>query len=505
MFKKLTAIFAILFYYSIAPAQWVQIGNDIRDTSYAFGDAIALNDNGNIIAAAARDGAVSVYQNRNNTWEQVGPTIVKHKFDNLGESNLVINGLGNIIAYNTPVQILKFDGLKWTQMGSTIDTSSLGFSMSINDTGNVLVASKLSQGYSMINENKIFVYHYHNENWELYGENKSSFDTLRVDGRSVSLNADGTILAASNGIIVQVFKLEDNKWIPFGDMIRSSHPGFIFGEEVLLSNDGLTLAVAAYGWPAWGGGHNTFASVYEYTDGAWRQKGGDIEYEWNEYVRISINGKGDIVSCCYDYYEGGRDSYVKVFGYNGTYWEQRGQSIIGEGGKGPKTVNLNNEGNILAIGEPNYVDTITNITGRVRIFKLCDTYSHIYITEPYIYYMPDGTEITYSGVYNDTIPNSAGCDSIISYNVTIENEPISLLSIDTTSIKLYPNPTKGIVYFEGYNLQSIDNIQVISVYGSEVDHEVTGNTINLGTNSKGIYFIRFRFNDKIVMKKIILE
>lgn len=502
-FKQFTTIFIILFCYSIATAQWVEIGSYISDTTYVLGTVVALNDSGNIIASSAEEGAVSVYQNHNNNWEQVGSTIVKHKFDDLNGCQLAINGPGNILAYNTPVQILKFEGLDWVQMGSTIDTSSLGYSLGINDTGNVLIASKVLQDYSMINKKSIFIYKYQDENWDLYGEKRSEYDTLTVEGRAVTINSDGTIFAASSGSIVQVFKLEDNKWQPFGDTIKSS--GFLPGEELKLSDDGLTISTVNLEYPGWGGGLSSYIAVYEYTNGTWKQKGNDINYDGNIRITASMNAAGDVIACHSKTYSAEPLSNVKVYGFNGTDWEQRGQSFIGEGGKGPKDVSLNAEGNILAIGESEYADTINGVNGRVRVFKMCDTYNQIFVTEPDIYYMPDETEITKSGVYNDTVQNNAGCDSIISYNVTIENEISGLPDTDNPLIEIYPNPTKGIIVLKGGNLNSIENVQVISITGSEVDYKIYGNTIDLGTNSNGIYVIRFYLNDKLIMKKVILE
>ena len=56
----------------------------------------------------------------------------------------------------------------------------------------------------------------------------------------------------------------------------------------------------------------------------------------------------------------------------------------------------------------------------------------------------NGTSYTESGTYVQTIPNSVGCDSTITLNLTIN--AMSVLENNQEYYYVYPNPTKGIVH-----------------------------------------------------------
>jgi hypothetical protein len=56
-----------------------------------------------------------------------------------------------------------------------------------------------------------------------------------------------------------------------------------------------------------------------------------------------------------------------------------------------------------------------------------------------VYNAPSGVTYTTSGIYNDTILNAAGCDSIITIDLTMSFTGIS--EYELGSIELYPNPS----------------------------------------------------------------
>jgi hypothetical protein len=85
-----------------------------------------------------------------------------------------------------------------------------------------------------------------------------------------------------------------------------------------------------------------------------------------------------------------------------------------------------------------YNDTIPNSIGCDSIMTITvninnSTTSSFSVSSCNSYTVPSGDETyTVSGTYNDTIPNSAGCDSIMTINVTINNPPVVTLSGNTS-------------------------------------------------------------------------
>ncbi len=79
--------------------------------------------------------------------------------------------------------------------------------------------------------------------------------------------------------------------------------------------------------------------------------------------------------------------------------------------------------------------------------------------------------------------------------------------LENIDIKIYPNPTTGIFLIEG---QNIKNIEIIDITGKTIKtlqgiQNFKAYKIDLGNNSKGIYFIRLIKEDCVIFKKVILN
>ena len=78
-------------------------------------------------------------------------------------------------------------------------------------------------------------------------------------------------------------------------------------------------------------------------------------------------------------------------------------------------------------------------------------------------------------------------------------------------IVIYPNPSKGIIYFKQNDSNSISRMFLVSVY------DITGKTVvekrinesnkelDLTLLEKGLYFVKFQLDNNVFVKKIILE
>ena len=95
----------------------------------------------------------------------------------------------------------------------------------------------------------------------------------------------------------------------------------------------------------------------------------------------------------------------------------------------------------------------------------------------------------------------AAVDDVYLYDENIVSSVEDIIA----NIDVFPNPTKGIVYFD---LDKEYQIKVVNVLGEEIlskQLNITENTIDLTEFSDGIYYIKF-YNDKFIeTKKIILE
>ena len=72
-------------------------------------------------------------------------------------------------------------------------------------------------------------------------------------------------------------------------------------------------------------------------------------------------------------------------------------------------------------------------------------------------------------------------------------------------IKVYPNPTEGVVFIEG----ELSQLQVYDNWGQEASYQLStvtnGVRVDLSMNKKGIYLLRFRQGGKVSYKRIILK
>lgn len=106
------------------------------------------------------------------------------------------------------------------------------------------------------------------------------------------------------------------------------------------------------------------------------------------------------------------------------------------------------------------------------------------------YTAPSGAVFTTSGQYQDTIPNQAGCDSLISINLTVNNDVADTLT--ETACKSYTVPSGNAIYTtSGTYLDTIptvagcDSLLTINLTVNVVDTSVTDSGATLTSNAAG--------------------
>ena len=141
-----------------------------------------------------------------------------------------------------------------------------------------------------------------------------------------------------------------------------------------LSYDGNIVAVASVNDDSEGSdsGH---ARIFEYTNTQWTQMGGDIDGEnagdnLGRDIAIAENGHTVIVGlkdCDND-----NDGCAKVYKWDGTTWNQHGQTIFGgtDAAYFGNCVSISEHGTVVAVGDPS--------GGFIRMFEFNGTLTVLY-------------------------------------------------------------------------------------------------------------------------------
>ena len=318
LFSFLLSFFSFL---SVSAQNWIQLGQDIISdippvppiTGSAalldyFGEEVAISDVGDIIA------------------------ISDHRADNSSSVGIT--------------KVFKWNGVSWSQMGqdiSSIDNGSSGWSVALSSDGNTIAIAE-----------------------------PSPF---------------GNVSSTQFGLVA-VYQFDNlaNTWIQLGSNIITNLGGAWFGKSVSLSNDGSILAVGAHLASSGSGVLGTLtqwhgaAQIFKYNGSSWIQQGSDIvgdlinggKFGWD--IELSSDGNRIIIGANQEPGSGySGPGYVKVFEWNGSSWNQLGNTIFGEytTGKCGEAVSISDNGNIIAIGEPENDGTFQGFgsVGSVRVFE----------------------------------------------------------------------------------------------------------------------------------------
>lgn len=196
----------------------------------------------------------------------------------------------------------------------------------------------------------------------------NEFTTGSEFGLSVDISSDGTIISVgayghneSAGFlahgIVQVFKNIDNVWTQIGESIWGENSQD-FAVFTSLNSDGNVLAIGAYGNDD-GGDFSGHVRVFENVNNVWTQIGSSIagtnSGDWAG-KSLSLNSNGNIVAVGSPFNDddGIESGHVRVYENINNVWTQIGSAIVGENSedRAGSSVSLNSSGNIIAIGSP---------------------------------------------------------------------------------------------------------------------------------------------------------
>lgn len=274
----------------------------------------------------------------------------------------------NIINHFLSIVLISFSlySHAQTQIGSDIDGLSagdtFGTSVSISSDGTIVAAS----AYGAINEDsRLRVFKNIGGVWTLYGTDSNGENFGGIVSFSVSLSSDGHTLAVGTFGPLKVFSYntETGIWTQKGNDIPNTTSLPQFGYSIKLSSDGNTIVIGTINAPIVPIVGVT--QIFQFETDSWNQVGSDIvglvaaEHSGRS-VDIASDGKTVSIS---------NNNSVRVYQNISGIWTLLGNEILATGNQSSsRRVSLSSDGRILAIGEPDFTDTLIQ-RGRVRVFS----------------------------------------------------------------------------------------------------------------------------------------
>jgi len=479
-----------------------QIGTDINGEAAdnLSGCSVSLSADGSVVAIAARlndgvngtdSGHVRIYENTLGVWTQVGADIDGEAAgDRLDIVSLSADG--NIVAIGAylndganglgsgHVRIFENISGTWTQIGADIDGEaqgdSSGSSVSLNSDGSIVAIGATNNDSNGIDSGHVRIYENISGTWTQIGVDIDGEATGNGSGYSVSLSADGSIVAIGapfnegvNGLSsghVRIYENVSGTWTQIGADIDGEAINDLSGYSVSLGADGSIVAIAAR-FNDGNGTNSGHVRVFENISGVWTQIGADIDGETSNDESgwsLDINTDGNIVAIGSIENDGNGNisGHVRIFKNQSSTWSQIGTDIDGEisPDQSGYSVSLNSDGSIIAIGAVLNSGTFGFASGHVRVFDL---------------------------------------SSVLS----VENHTFG------TEFNVYPNPSNGFSKINLGETYNQVNVQIVDILGKLVSTQSYSDTDTVMLNTQeyatGIYFIKVQSGTKRATIKLVVK
>ena len=221
------------------------------------------------------------------------------------------------------------------------------------------------------------------EQWVQLGSDIHGESSLDEAGVLITLSSNGAVLAVgawlNNGVglnpgHVRVYILAGGQWMQLGDDIDGVAEEDQFGWSVALSEDGMVLAVGADEYNGVNGANSGQLRVFQWNGTLWQAMGSAIDGEAqnDEFgYAASLSGNETVVAVGDRFNDGGGTDAgsVRIFGWDGLEWLQRGTDLDGTSPDAwfGYSVALSLDGSIVACGGV-WDDAAGFRSGQARIF-----------------------------------------------------------------------------------------------------------------------------------------
>jgi hypothetical protein len=487
-----------------ATINWSQMGQDIdgETAGDALGGSVSLSANGQVMATGAifndgngdNSGHVRVYSWSGTAWVQRGADIDGEAANDFSGCSISLSANGDILAIGARdnggnglnsghVRVYAWNGTAWVQRGSDIDGEAAldesGFSVSLSADGEILAIGAINNNENGLKSGHVRVYSWSGTAWVQRGADIDGEAAGDGSGGSVSLSANGDILAigavandgnGTNSGHVRIYSWSGTAWVQRGADINGEASDDQSGWSVSLSANGNILAIGSQ-FNDGNGLNSGHVRVYSWSGNAWVQRGADIDGEAandNSGVSVFLSANGDILAIGAFNYYGISSGHVRVYNWSGNAWVKRGADIDGEAANDLSgwDVSLSSNGDILAIGAQRNNGNGTN-SGHVRVFRECN--------------FPVGIEEK----------------KLVSANA--KNE-----------FTVYPNPTTGLFRIKANTNEAVQSVMVYNSVGELVWQQAIVGTANefeidLQAQPTGIYFVRIATENGYVSQRLLLQ
>jgi hypothetical protein len=325
-------------------------------------------------------------------WMQLGLEIIGEANDDNSGYSVSLSADGTIVAIGAKnnrgnnkadsghVRIYKYLNNTWSQLGQDIDgenfTDSSGYSVSLSADGTIVAIGAPSNNNSY---GHVRIYKYLNNIWSQLGADIDGTDNNKLSGRSVSLSADGsTVAIGAPGIfysgskgVVSVYKYLNNTWTQLGTNIDGEFENDQSGYSVSLSDDGTIVAIGA----PFNNQSKGHVRIYKYLNDAWSQLGADIDGFWGARLGTSVSLSSDGTIVAIGAPQDPRNAFdqgsVSIYKYLNNTWTQLGANITGKAiyNKFGAVVSLSANGSIVAIGAASDSLYQSGLSGYVSIYE----------------------------------------------------------------------------------------------------------------------------------------
>ena len=199
---------------------WNQLGLDIDGEAFGdvSGSSVSLSNDGSILAIGAPfndgngvdSGHARIYEWNGASWNQLGLDINGEESGDFFGWSVSLSADGNSVAIGAisndgngvdsgHVRIYQWDGIAWSQAGQDIDGEAtldwFGFSVSLSDDGSRVAVGAISNDGNGSNSGHIRIYDWDGTSWNQVGQDIDGEAAGDESGYSVSLNADGAVVA----------------------------------------------------------------------------------------------------------------------------------------------------------------------------------------------------------------------------------------------------------------------------------------------------------------------
>ncbi|MEM8909014.1 MAG: T9SS type A sorting domain-containing protein [Bacteroidota bacterium] len=379
-----------------------------------LGHTVALSADGKRVAIgqkgveATTPPMVTVYENDGNAWLPIGDPIIGEANNDPHGFSIALSADGQTMALGLAhhdalsenmgqLKVYTYVNESWSQMGSTIlgtqEEDLLGYAVAISATGDRVAVGAPDYDHSEMEPDVGYtqIYEYDNGEWIQLGSDIIGDVPQEVSGRALSLSADGLHLAIGSptyGIYispgvpgaVRLFEYIQGEWQQKGNTIHSFAESAVMGSAVALSADGNRVALSAP--VSMSGGH---VYVFQYAQEDWQYIGGvtaavnDYLYSTNFGTAIALSGDGhrlvvgnSIVDVDLNAPELG-EGILYIYEYDGdTHWNEIGR--IENEDQEERTyfggaIGLSADGTQLAVGARAKDNDLAEDVGRVLIYS----------------------------------------------------------------------------------------------------------------------------------------